>query len=352
MGKKTTLTNIIGQSNSRRSQSCMPKRPVVDNFRTKSLEAKPCRSQDKDFTANRMVSILDVSMVDVSSPQRNTYIPSRSASQADQNKQSSVPSCSSNPASSSKSDSQTSTDSGTKTIENHRSNLLAVQDCSIIGNALQETVNDDSCLLSSDSEDEDGSFYQTASSIQSLPKNSTGIERVSSESSDSSGAESSELVIVENTLDRRLSHENMEQLSGNDVDNDVSNNDGEEQPIRSSKTLEISWSDIIGDAREALTREIKANQNYTGNGYETESYSQASTVVAINKSSHCEQALQVVQPAADEPKTESNDFEIIFKNQIESKKITIAQIKAIKRIKVDASAAYDAILRFLELDDQ
>ena len=350
MGKKTTLTNIIGQSNSRRSQSCMPKRPVVDNFRTKSLEAKPCRSQDKDFTANRMVSILDVSMVDVSIPQRNTWIPSRSASQADQNKQSSVPSSSSNPASSSKSDSQTSTDSGTKTIENHRSNLLAVQDCSIIGNALQETVNDDSWLLSSDSEDEDGSFYQTAFSIQTLPKNRTGIERVSSESSESSGAESSELVIVENTLDRRLSHESMEQLS--DVDNDASNNDRGEQPNRSSNTLEMSWSDIIGDAREALTREIKANQNYTGNGYETESYSQASTVVAINKSAHCEQALQVLQPAADEPKIESNDFEIIFKNQIESKKITIAQIEAIKRIKVDAAAAYDAILRFLELDHQ
>ena len=350
MGKKTTLTNIIGQSNSRRSQSCMPKRPVVDNFRTKSLEAKPCRSQDKDFTANRMVSILDVSMVDVSSPQRNTCIPSRSASQAHQNKQSSVPSSSSNPASSSKSDSQTSTDSGTKTIENHRSNLLAVQDCSIIGNALQETVNDDSWLLSSDSEDEDGSFYQTAFSIQTLPKNRTGIERVSSESSESSGAESSELVIVENTLDRRLSHESMEQLS--DVDNDASNNDRGEQPNRSSNTLEMSWSDIIGDAREALTREIKANQNYTGNGYETESYSQASTVVAINQFSHHDQARTQKQPAACQPKSDLNDFEIIFKNQIESKKITIAQIGAIKRIKVDAAAAYDAILRFLELDDQ
>ena len=352
MGKKTTLTNIIGQSNGCRAQSCMPKRPVSDNFRTKSLEAKPSRSQDNDFTVNRMVSILDVSMVDVSSPQRNTCIPTRSASQAHQNKQSSVPSRSSNPASSSKSDSQTSTDSGTKTNENHRSNLLAVQDCSIIGNALQETINDDSWLLSSDSDDEDGSFYQTAFSIQTVPKNRTSIERVSSESSESSGAESSELVIVENTLDRRLSHETMEQLSGNDVDNDVSNNDRKEQPDTWSNTLEMSGSDIIGDAGETLTREDKANQNNTGNGYETESYSQASTVVAINKSSHCEQTLQIDQAAVNQPGSKLDDFEIIFNKQIEFKKITIAQIEAIKRIKVDTAAAFDAILRFLELSDQ
>ena len=412
MGKQTTLSNVIGLSNGRRSQSCIPKRPVACTFKTKSLHTKPLRNQDRDYRtkdrdlrtkdrdfrtifsnksppntqSDEMVSVLDVSMVDVSSPQRNISTPH--ASQADQ----------SNPKSPKKTDSivdsnsQTSTNSDTKTNDNHRPALLEAHDISIIGKALQATVNDDSWATSDDGDD--GTFYQTAISTKSLAENHL-------ESDTSSESESDEMVIFENTLDRRFDPDNIQEFSESDGEVDDEEQDdatGENQEYQvnlSSNTVsgdiedasmrEVGVNQAIDDETEQFSptstvcldeeiyseqrdgevdpstnivceevedtsmREGDTNQNTISNG--TEPYSPTSTVFSINKSSDSDEANRIEQSAADKPKSELNDFEIIFKTQIESQKIKISQIEAINRIKINKSAAYDAIIRFLELDN-
>ena len=395
MGKQTTLSNIIGLSNGRRSQSCIPKRPVACNFKTKSLQTKPPRNQDKDFRKDRdlrtkdrdfrtifsnksppntqsdkTVSVFDVSMVDVSSPQRN--IPTPHVSEADQ----SNPNSSRNTAPIVDSNSQTSTNTDTEPNDNPRSALLEAHDISIIGNALQTTVNDDSWI-----NDGDGSFYQTALSTQSLTKNHLACDT-------SSESESEEIVIFENTLDRRFDPDNIQEFSESDgeaddeedvtncedqeyqVDRNIEDTsmreacmnqtiDDETEPNSSTSTVcldeqqvgavDSSSNIVYGDVEDISMREGDTNQNTITNG--TEPYSPTSTVFSINKSDSEEVEGKIEQSAADKRKPELNDFEIVFETQIKSKKITISQIEAIKRIKMDNSAAYDAIMRFLELEN-
>ena len=409
MGKQTTLSNVIGLSNGRRSQSCIPKRPVACNFKTKSLYTKPPRNQDRDCRtkdrdlrtkdrdfrtilsnksppntqSNEMVSVLDVSMVDVSSPQRN--IPTPHASQADQ----SIPKSPKNTDPIVDFNSQTSANPATETNDKSRSALLEAHDISIIGKALQATVNDDSWATSDDG---DGTFYQTAISTKSLAENHL-------ESDTSSESESDEMVIFENTLDRRFDPDNIQEFSESDGEADDEEQDDatcenqEYQVDLSSNTVsgdiedasmrEVGVNQAIDDETEQFSptstvcldeeiyseqrdgevdpssnivcedvddtsmREGDTNQNTISNG--TEPYSPTTTVFSINKSSDSDEASKMEQSAADKPKPELNDFEIIFKTQIESQKITMSQIEAIKRIKIDKSAAYDAIIRFLEL---
>ena len=182
MGKTSTCSNKNGKFNNRRPQNCIPKRPVACNFKTKSLQHKPPATKDRDYRTSpwklfgnseniqqdRMVSILDVSMVDVSSPQRN---PNPSQHQV-MNKPGT---CDRNPTSgrNSNGDSQPSSELESKASDDRQAALLEAQDISIIGNALQETVNDESWTTS---EEENTSLYQTAMTIKSLSENQVKIK--------------------------------------------------------------------------------------------------------------------------------------------------------------------------------
>ena len=354
MGKTSTSSNKNGKLINRRPQNCVPKRPVACNFKTKTLHHKPPATKDRDYRTSpwklfgtlnseniqpeRMVSILDVSMVDVSSPQRKATITAPSASQHYAIYE---PSTSGNRTSTDDSNSQRSSVSDSKSSEDNQAALLEAQDISIIGNALQKTVNDESWTTF---DEENTSLYQTAISIQSPTEN-----RIQQESSESSDDESGELVIFENTLDRRFNADNIQEFS----------DDEDQEDAQSKSEPETVCLDENNQADELPVTPIKSRETKTEankTGYGTEPYSPTSTVFSTSNSgsnSHCDeprnrlQPLEIQEPVTKKP--ELSDLEIIFKNQIDAKKITTAQIEAIKRIKIDSSAAYDAIIRFLEL---
>ena len=353
MGKTSTSSNKNGKLNNRRPQNCIPKRPVACNFKTKTLHHKPPATKDRDYRTSpwklfgtlnseniqpeRMVSILDVSMVDVSSPQRTATITAPTASQHYVIYE---PCTSGNRTSTGDSNSQQSSNLDNKASEDNQAALLEAQDISIIGNALQKTINDESWTTSVE---ENTSLYQTAISIPSPTEN-----RVQQESSESSDDESGELAIFENTLDRRFNADNIQEFS----------DDEDQEDAQSKSEPETVCLDENNQADELPVTPIKSRETKTEankTGYGTEPYSPTSTVFSTSNSgsnSHCDEPRNRLQPLEIQEitkKPELTDLEIIFKNQIDAKKITTAQIEAIKRIKIDSSAAYDAIIRFLEL---
>ena len=354
MGKTSTSSNKNGKFNNRRHQNCIPKRPVACNFKTKTLHHKPPGTKDRDYRTSpwklfgtlkseniqqeRIVSILDVSMVDVSSPQRKATITAPSASQHYVIYE---PSINGNGTSTGDSNSQRSSVSDSK--EDNQAALLEAQDISIIGNALQKTVNDESWTTS---DEENTSLYQTAISIKSPTEN-----RIQQESSESSDDESGELVIFENTLDRRFNADNIQEFS-DDEDQEDAQSKSEAETVCLDENNQAD--ELPGTPSKSRETDLEANKT----GYGTEPYSPTSTVFSTSNSgsnSHCDeprnrlQPLEIQEPITKKP--ELSDLEIIFKNQIDAKKITTAQIEAIMRIKIDSSAAYDAIIRFLELCD-
>ena len=355
MGKTSTCSNKNGKFNNRRPQNCIPKRPVACNFKTKTLHHKPPTTKDRDYRTSpwklfgdlenkksentrqeRMVSILDVSMVDVSSPQRSTTITAPSVAQHYVIYE---PGTGGKRIPTHDSTNQPSNELGSKADNDVQAALLEAQDISIIGNALQETVNDESWATS---EEQDTSLYQTAVSIQSA----TGIENCIEQDS-SSEEESGELVIFENTLDRRFNADNIQEFSDNE-DDPESKSDVE--------TVCLDEKNEVDEVPETPTKSGEAKTGKNNSGYGTEPYSPTSTVFSpstYESNSDCGEAKSRIQPLeaqeATVAKAELSDFEIIFKKQIEAKIITTAQIEAIKRVKNDLSATYDAIIRFLEL---
>ena len=355
MGKTSTCSNKNGKFNNRRPQNCIPKRPVACNFKTKSLQHKPPATKDRDYRTSpckllgnseniqqdRMVSILDVSMNDVSSPQRNTIITNPNPSEHQVINEPGTSDRNSTSGRNSNGDSQPSSELESKASDDRQAALLEAQDISIIGNALQETVNDESWTTS---EEDNTRLYQTAMTIQSLKENCS-----QQESSESSDDESGELVIFENTLDRRFDADHIQEFSDSeDQENVESKSDVE--------TVCLDENNRIDELSEtpAKSRDNGAVENKTG--YGTEPYSPTSTVFSRSSPEsnlQCDEPknrlvpLEIQESGAKQP--ELSDFEIVFKKQIEAKKITAAQIEAIKRIKIDPSAAYDAIIRFLEL---
>ena len=355
MGKTSTCSNKNGKFNNRRPQNCIPKRPVACNFKTKSLQHKPPATKDRDYRTSpwklfgnseniqqdRMVSILDVSMVDVSSPQRNTIITNPNPSEHHVINEPGTSDRNPTGGRNSNGDSQPSSELESKASDDRQAALLEAQDISIIGNALQETVNDESWTTS---EEENTSLYQTAMTIKSLSENC-----IQQESSESSEDESGELVIFENTLDRRFDADHIQEFSDSEDQEDVESKSDVE-------TVCLDENNQTNELPETPTKSRKTEAVENKTGYGTEPYSPTSTVFSTSSPEsnlQCDEQknrlvpLEVQEPGAKQPGL--SDFEIVFKKQIEAKKITAAQIEAIKRIKIDPSAAYDAIIRFLEL---